>query len=64
MMDISIRAEIKGLSKSLDALAYKQLPFAQDLADVFDGIAFDDSDLLAAGAVERGVFEGTHGLFA
>jgi hypothetical protein len=29
MMDISIRAELKGLSKSLGAFEYKQLPFAQ-----------------------------------
>jgi hypothetical protein len=29
VIDISIRAELKGLSKSLGAFAYKQLPFAQ-----------------------------------
>ena len=38
----------------------QQLPFAQDLPHVLDGVAFDHAVLFAAGGIEGGVFEGTH----
>ena len=39
----------------------QQLPLAQQLAHVLDGVAFDDAVLFAARGVESGVFEGAHG---
>ena len=39
----------------------QQLPLAQQLPHVFDGVAFDDAVLFAARGVESGVFEGAHG---
>ncbi len=38
----------------------QQLPFAQQLPHMFDGIAFDNPVLFAARGIEGGVFEGTH----
>ena len=38
----------------------QELPVAQDLPHVFDGVAFDHAILFAARGVESGVFEGTH----
>ena len=38
----------------------QQLPLAQQLPHVFDGVAFDHAILFAARGVESGVFEGTH----
>jgi len=38
----------------------QELPVAQDLPHVLDGVAFDHAVLFAASRVERGVFEGPH----
>jgi hypothetical protein len=38
----------------------QELPLAQQLPHVLDGVTFDHAILLAARSIESGVFEGTH----